>query len=64
MVGPEPVPLGDPLAGRGGDAALVLTTDIAGEIGVVERGGTVDQTAYAVLSDLLSIHCWERAGRT
>jgi homoserine dehydrogenase len=54
-VGPEPVPLGDPLAGRGGDAALVLNTDIAGEIGVVERGGTVDQTAYALLSDLLTI---------
>jgi homoserine dehydrogenase len=54
-VGPEPIPLDDPLAGRGGDSALVLETDLAGEIAVVERGGTVDQTAYAVLSDLLTI---------
>jgi homoserine dehydrogenase len=26
-----------------------------GEIGVFERGATVDQTAYALLSDLLEI---------
>jgi homoserine dehydrogenase len=54
-VGPERLPLGDPLAGSGPDAALVLETDLMGEIGVLERGATVDQTAYAVLSDLLSI---------
>ncbi len=54
-VRPERIPLGDPLAGVGGDSALVLTTDLAGEIAVVERGGTVDQTAYAILSDLLTI---------
>jgi homoserine dehydrogenase len=54
-VGPEPVPLGDPLSGSGPDAALVLETDLMGEIGVFERGATVDQTAYALLSDLLEI---------
>jgi homoserine dehydrogenase len=54
-VRPERIPLGDPLAGSGGDSALVLTTDLLGEIAVVERGGTVDQTAYALLSDLLTI---------
>src|SRR5262249_54303130 len=54
-VAPEPVPFGDPLAGRGGDAVLILRTDVGGEIGVLERTGTVDQTAYAVLSDLLTI---------
>jgi len=54
-VGPERLPLGDPLAGRGPDAALVLETDLMGEIGVLERGATVDQTAYGVLSDLLAI---------
>jgi homoserine dehydrogenase len=54
-VGPESVPLGDPLSGSGPDAALVLETDLMGEIGVFERGATVDQTAYAVLSDLLEI---------
>jgi homoserine dehydrogenase len=54
-VSPERVPLGDPLAGDGQDAALVFTTDLAGEVGVLQRGGTVDQTAYALLSDLVAI---------
>jgi len=54
-VGPERVPLGDPLSGPGADAALILETDLMGEIGLVERGGAVDQTAYAVLSDLVAI---------
>ena len=54
-VGPERIPLGDPLSGPGADAALVLETDLMGEIGLLERGGSVDQTTYAVLSDLLSI---------
>jgi len=54
-VGPERVPLGDPLSGSGPDAALVLETDLMGEIGVFERGASVDQTAYALLSDLLEI---------
>jgi homoserine dehydrogenase len=59
-VGPERLPLGDPLAGGGPDAALILQTDLMGEIGVLERGATVDQTAYAVLSDLLAIARAER----
>jgi homoserine dehydrogenase len=54
-VAPERVPFGDPLSGSGSDAALVLETDLMGEIGVFERGATVDQTAYALLSDLLEI---------
>jgi len=54
-VAPERIPLGDPLSGSGPDAALVLETDLMGEIGVFERGATVDQTAYGVLSDLLVI---------
>ena len=54
-VGPERVPLGDPLAGDEQDAALVFTTDLAGEVGVLQRGGTVDQTAYALLSDLVAL---------
>jgi homoserine dehydrogenase len=54
-VAPERIPLGDPLSGSGPDAALVLVTDLMGEIGVFERGATVDQTAYALLSDLLEI---------
>jgi homoserine dehydrogenase len=54
-VAPERIPFGDPLSGSGPDAALVLETDLVGEIGVLERGATVDQTAYALLSDLLEI---------
>jgi homoserine dehydrogenase len=54
-VRPERIPLGDPLSGSGPDAALVLQTDLMGEIGVFERGADVDQTAYALLSDLLEI---------
>jgi len=54
-VAPERIPLGDPLSGSGPDAALVFETDLMGEIGVFERGATVDQTAYALLSDLLEI---------
>jgi homoserine dehydrogenase len=54
-VAPERIPLGDPLSGSGPDAALVLETDLMGEIGVFERGADVDQTAYALLSDLLEV---------
>jgi len=54
-VAPAPVVLGDPLAGRGGDAVLLLRTDLGGEIGVLQSGGTVDQTSYAVLADLLTV---------
>jgi homoserine dehydrogenase len=54
-VGPERIPLGDPLSASGPDAVLLLQTDLMGEIGVLERGATVDQTAYALLSDLLRI---------
>ncbi len=54
-VSPERIPFGDPLCGSGPDAALVLQTDLMGEIGVLERGASVDQTAYALLSDLLQV---------
>jgi homoserine dehydrogenase len=54
-VGPEEVPLGDPLAVGGPDAVLLLDTDVMGEIGVVERGMALDQTTYALLSDLLRV---------
>ena len=54
-VRPERVPLGDPLVAAGADNVLLIVTDLMGEIGVVERGSTVDQTAYALLSDLLRV---------
>ena len=34
---------------------LMITTDLAGTVEVVERRGTLTQTAYAVLSDLLQL---------
>ena len=54
-VAPEAIGPGDPLGGEGADAALFLQTDLVGEIGIIERGGTIDQTAYALLSDLLAL---------
>jgi homoserine dehydrogenase len=54
-VAPEELPLGDLLASDDADGVLVLDTDLMGEVGLVEGSGGVDQTAYAVLSDLLEI---------
>lgn len=54
-VAPERLRASDPLAGSGSDSALLLETDLMGEIALVERGGTVNQTAYGVLSDLLAV---------
>jgi homoserine dehydrogenase len=54
-VRPERLRRGDLLAGEGSDSALVLETDLMGELAVIERGGTVEQTAYGVLSDLLAV---------
>ena len=54
-VRPEAVPLSDPLATGGPDAVLLLDTDVMGEIGVIERGMSLDQTAYALLSDLFEV---------
>jgi homoserine dehydrogenase len=54
-VAPERIPLGDPLSLPGPDAALLLTTDLLGDIGVFERGASLDQTAYALLSDLMTV---------
>jgi len=52
---PESLPASDPLCGAGSDSALVLETDLAGEIAVLERGGTVEQTAYGLLADLVTV---------
>ena len=54
-VGPEMLSAGDPLCGAGSDSALVLETDLLGEIAVLERGGTAEQTAYGLLSDLVAV---------
>ena len=55
-VSPEEVRGDDVLAGLDGPQnALILKTDLLEEIAVVQRGGSLTQTAYALLSDLISI---------
>lgn len=52
-VEPELVDAGDPLAALGKlENALFLRTDLLGEVGIVQRTSSLQQTAYALLSDL------------
>ena len=44
------------------DSVLLLLTDVMGEIGVIERGMSVDQTAYGLLSDLFRVVAYGRRG--
>ena len=54
-VAPERLAVDDLLVSRGSDGVLVLQTDLMREIGIWEGAGGVDQTAYAILSDLAAI---------
>jgi homoserine dehydrogenase len=55
-VRPVELPEGDLLAGlRGLANALVLQTDLLGEIAICQLSGSLTQTAYALLSDLVTI---------
>jgi homoserine dehydrogenase len=54
-VAPEPIPNGDLLASEGADGIVVFDTDLMGEIGVWEGPLGVDQTAYALLADIVSV---------
>src|SRR5262249_46591973 len=55
-VRPVELPEADLLAGlRGMANALVLTTDLLGEIAICQLGGSLTQTAYALLSDLIAV---------
>ena len=55
-VEPEWLDHDDPLAGLVDfNNALYLTTDLLGEIGIVQRSGSLTQTAYALVSDLARI---------
>jgi homoserine dehydrogenase len=55
-VEPELLTATDPLAGLADTAnAIYLTTDLLGEIGIVQREGNLTQTAYALLSDVSRI---------
>ena len=55
-VAPVELPASDLLAGLDGKAnGLVLRTDLLGEIGICQLEGNLTHTAYALLSDLLTI---------
>jgi homoserine dehydrogenase len=57
IVEPERLSLGSTLgAVRGTSNALVLETDLMGEIAICENEPGVRQTAYALMSDLLTIY--------
>jgi homoserine dehydrogenase len=46
----------DPLSGlEGQQNALLIRTDLLGEIGIMQRDGGLTQTAYAIVSDLATI---------
>jgi homoserine dehydrogenase len=62
-VAPEAVPVGDLLVSPGCDGVLVLETDLMREVAVWEGSGGVDQTAYALLSDLVAIARWRPRSR-
>jgi len=60
-VRPVELPETDLLAGlRGMANALVLHTDLLGDIAICQLGGSLTQTAYALLSDLVSIRRRQR----
>jgi homoserine dehydrogenase len=55
-VAPVAIPADDLLAGvEGQQNALVLSTDLLDEFAIVQRGGGLTQTAYALLSDLVTL---------
>jgi homoserine dehydrogenase len=55
-VGPKELPLTHPLAGVGGATnALTFSTDLLGDVTLIGPGAGRDETAVAVLSDLLAI---------
>ena len=56
-VAPESVAIDSVLGSvRGTSNALAIETDLMGEIAIVENDPGVDQTAYALLSDMIRIH--------
>ena len=55
-VGPEELDAHDPLANLSGmQNLLVLQTDVLGDIGLLQLDGGLIQTAYGLLSDLVTI---------
>ena len=52
----EELPADDVLGSlSGGQNGLVIQTDLLGEIAIIQRGSGLTMTAYALLSDLISI---------
>jgi homoserine dehydrogenase len=63
-VRPVELPETDLLAGlRGMANALVLTTDLLGDIAICQMSGSLAQTAYALLSDLITIRRRQQPSR-
>jgi homoserine dehydrogenase len=57
VVRPESVPRASLFGSLAGTSnALMIKTDLMGEIAVVEKDPGVEQTAYALLSDLIVVH--------
>lgn len=55
-VGPQPLPLTDPLATLTGTSnMLILKTDTMGDLAIGEYDGGTTQTAYGVLADILHV---------
>jgi len=55
-VAPEELREDDLLAGlEGQQNAIIFYTDLLGEVAIVQRGGGLTQTAYALVSDLVTI---------
>ena len=56
-VSPEMLPLASTLGCvRGTSNALIIETDLMGELAIVETDPGIEQTAYALLSDLIAVH--------
>jgi homoserine dehydrogenase len=61
-VAPTELPAGELLAGLRGQAnALILRTDMLGELAICQLDGGLTQTAYALLTDLVTIGNCRRA---
>lgn len=61
-VAPVELPGDDLLAGLRGQAnAVVIKTDLLGEIAICQLDGSLTQTAYALLSDLVTVRKRQRA---
>jgi homoserine dehydrogenase len=48
---------------RGTSNVLIIRTDVMGEIAIFENDPGIEQTAYALLSDLVRIHEWMAGSR-